>query len=206
MSVITLPEGILLNEQTFGVKDYGVTFSNEESGASQVVVHGPSRLTCSIRSNELLDDEQAALWSSLVFALEGQVNYLAVYNVRKPVPRGTLRGVPTLHAAAVAGTSTLEIATSQPGSTLLRGDWVGLAQSGTNRQLLHVQADAVANAGGVMAVTVAPRLRGAHVSGATVVVDKPTCLMRRSSAESQWTASGAVEGGYSLDLIEHWGS
>jgi hypothetical protein len=81
---------------------------------------------------------------------------------------------------------------------------VGVNQAGTNRQLLHVQADAVADSSGTIVLSVANNLRVAVAAGTSVVWDKPTCLMRRDSQEAGWSSSGAVQGSFNLQLTEDW--
>lgn len=206
MSVITIPSGILVNRQEFGVQDFSLEFTGGDSGASQVAVNGPSRWTCSLTSNELLDDDESARWRAMILALKGRVNFLAVHDILSPQPRGTVRGTLTASGTTAAGASTMTITggVSQANRTLLRGDWLGVNQGGTNRQLLHVQEDATANASGVITVTFEPSLRVAVTSGTAVAWDKPTCLMRRNQAASSWSSSGAVQGGFNLDLMEAW--
>lgn len=206
MSIVTIPSGMLVKRQDFGTRDFGLEFSNADSGASQTAINGPPRMTCSLVSNDAMDRGEAAAWRALVLALKGRVNQLAVYDILNAAPRGTMRGSLTLAAAAVAGVDTLRISggSTQAGRTLLTGDWIGVNQGGSNRQLLHVQADATADATGLMVVSVAPNLRVGIASGSSVVWDKPTCLMRRAVQENTWSSSGASQGAFNLDLLEDW--
>lgn len=204
MSIVTLPPGLLVGRQDPGLQNFDLSFSNSDSGASQVARLGPPRLKFALSYDEALDNEQAALWTSLLFALDGRVNLLAVHHILRPVPRGTLRGAPTLSSSAAAGAETMTLSTGQPGATLLRGDWIGVNQGGTNRQLLHVQADAIANGSGVMTVTFRNRLRVALGAGSTVVWDKPTCLMRQVTDSTGWSAQGVTESGFRIELMEEW--
>lgn len=206
MSVITIPIGVLVKRQDLGIRDFALEFSNGDSGATQIAINGPPRLTCTLVSNDDVDRDEAALWRSMVFALKGRVNLLAVHDIQSPQPRGTMRGVLTVASAAAAGADTLRVTggVSQAGKTLLRGDWVGVNQSGTNRQLLHVQADAVADSSGTILLSIANNLRVSVAGGTSVAWDKPTCLMRRDAQETSWSSSGAVQGSFNLQLTEHW--
>ncbi len=206
MSIVTIPTGILVKRQDFGTRDFGLEFSNADSGASQTAINGPPRMTCSLVSNDAMDRSEAAAWRALVLALKGRVNQLAVYDILNAAPRGTVRGSLTLASAAAAGADSLRISagSAQAGRTLLTGDWIGLNQGGTNRQLLHIQQDAIVDASGLVVVSVAPTLRVGAALGSSVVWDRPSCLMRRSTQENAWSTSGAVQGSFNLDLIEDW--
>jgi len=206
MSIVTIPTGMIFKRQDFGTRDFGLDFSNADSGASQTAINGPPRLTCSLVANDSMDRGEAAVWRSLVLSLKGRVNQLAVYDLLNAAPRGTLRGTLTLATAAVAGADSVRISgtSAQAGKTLLAGDWIGVNQGGTNRQLLHVQSDAVADAAGVIVVSVAPNLRVGVALGSAVTWDKPTCLMRRTTQENSWSSSGATQGAFNLDLMEDW--
>lgn len=206
MSVVTIPTGMLVKRQDFGTRDFGLEFSNADSGASQTAINGPPRMTCSLVSNDAMDRSEAAVWRALVLSLKGRVNQLAVYDILNAAPRGTLRGSLTLAAAAAAGADSLRISAgaTQAGRTLLAGDWIGVNQSGTNRQLLHVQGDATADAMGLIVVSVAPNLRVEAALGSTVVWDRPSCLMRRATQDNNWSSNGATQGSFSLDLVEEW--
>ncbi|MBT2321288.1 hypothetical protein J7E62_02805 [Variovorax paradoxus] len=206
MTIISLPTGILFKRQQFGHQNFDLEFSGGDAGASQVVVNGPPRWTCSLLSNEMLDLDQAAAWRALVLSLKGRVNFLAVSDLLNPAPRGTVRGGLTAAVGAAAGSSTLQIyaGSGQAGKTLRLGDWIGVNQGGSNRQLLHVQQDAVVDGNGIITVTFEPTLRVAVGSGSAVAWDKPTCLMRRNEQSGSWASEGAVQGGFSLELMEHW--
>lgn len=206
MSIVTLPLDIPVVSQTFGLTWYDLEHSNPDTGASQVKVLGPPRRTCSIVGNEREDPEAAPRWRALVHALRGRVNQLAVYDLLNSEPRGSARGAWTAAATAAAGAATLSISVgaAQDGRTLLQGDWIGVNQAGTGRQLLHVQADAVA-AGGLLVVSVEPVLRLSVAAGSPIVWDRPTCLMRRTTRDTRWTVRpGELEGGFGLDLQESW--
>lgn len=206
MTIITLPTNILWKRQQFGHQNFDLEFSGGDSGSSQVAVNGPPRWTCSLVSNELLDLDQAAAWRALVLSMKGRVNFLAVSDLLNSQPRGTLRGNLTAAVATAAGAGTVQIlaGTGQVGRTLRLGDWIGVNQGSSNRQLLHVQQDAVVTANGMITVSFEPVLRVAVSAGSAVVWDRPTCLMRRNEQSGSWASEGAVQGGFSLELMEHW--
>ncbi len=109
--------------------------------------------------------------------LLGRVNTFTMWNHRRPVPRGTMRGTPTLAADAAQLATSVQIQTTS-GATLVRGDMIGFGG-----QVSRVMADATANGSGVMTVSIMPRVRAAQTSGATVLWDKPTVEWRLSSGD-----------------------
>ncbi|KTT23237.1 hypothetical protein [Pseudacidovorax intermedius] len=210
--VILLDDLVNIASITWGLLSFDLTKSNPDTGSTQVAVRGPMRRTCAIVSNEREEDpEVIAHWRALQHAMNGQVNRLAVWDFGNPEPRGTARGEWRTAARVPAGASSMlvEVSAGQNGRTLLIGDWIGVGQDseGPGRQLLHVQASTVV-AGNQMAIEFAPPLRLSVAAGAAVVWDRPSCLMRRTTAEASWKATPAVwapfEGGHSLDLAESW--
>jgi len=209
MTIIQIPEDLSIARQDFGLRYFDLTFGGSDTGAVQTVARAPVRRTCSLVGNEQDLPENAAAWSVLLHALRGRVNQLALYNATQPEPRGTARGNWTTVGATAAGASTMVIAmgADQAGQTLLAGDWIGVGQAsvGPSRQLLHVQADAMADGAGNAAVSFEAVLRVALAAGAPVAWYRPTCLMRRTTEESTWGMHpGQLVGGFSLDLMESW--
>ena len=206
MTIVALPAGILVQRQEWGIENFDLEFGPSDSGATQVTVLGPPRWTCAMTSNEGLDGEQSAHWRAMILSLAGRVNKLEVYDLLNSAPRGTLRATTmTSSALAVAGSNamTLNVGTGNVGKTLLKGDWIGVNQSASNRQMLHLSADAVVS-GSQIVVTFEPRLRVSVAAGGAVAWDKPTCLMRRNTQGISWNSTGAVQNGFNLDLKEHW--
>lgn len=206
MSIVQIPEELSILRQDFGIRDFGLTFPGGDTGATQTTFRAPPRRTCSIVSNDRELDGESAAWRVLLHALRGRVNTLAVYDISRPEPRGTARGAWTASAAgAGAAVMTINAGVAQAGQTLLAGDWIGVNQQSTGRQLLHVQADTVVDGNGWMLVTFEPVLRIAVAAGSAVVWQRPTCLMRRVSDETSWSSHpGDMEGGFSLEFMEDW--
>lgn len=206
MSVISLPTAVKVKSLRWGQARFDLNFANGDSGAQQTRVLAPPRWTASIMAPDIVSEADASEWSNLVLQLRGRVNVLALHYLGKPAPVGTMRGTLTANTAAVAGATTLSVTggAGQASTTLKKGDWLGVNQSGTNRQLLHITADATANGSGVISVTFEPPLREAVAAASSVVWDKPTALFRQTGASSQWAHDGAIRSGYSLDLVESW--
>lgn len=206
MSIVALPPSLLVSQHSFGMRRYDLTFAGGDTGATQTAVLGWPRRTCSLSSPELIRPEQAALWRTFLHSVAGRVNHVAVYDRLNPAPKGTARGNWLAAAPASAGAKTLVIAagSGQAGRTLLAGDLVGVNQQGTNRQVLHVQADSVVAGSGLVTISFEPALRIPVVAGSAVVWDAPTCLMKSESDADSWTVSRGFQGGFSLDLLEQW--
>ena len=206
MSIITLPPTLPVRSQDFGIRTFDLGFGNSDTGSSQVAVLAPPRRTCALVSEERIPNlAQAAMWRALIHAMDGQVNVLEVSDLLQPAPRGTARGAWTAVAAAAGATSlSINMGAAQAGKTLLQGDWIGVNQTSVLRQLLHIQADAVANGAGLIVVQFKPALRVAVAAASTVVWDRPTCLMRRTDTQNKWTSASRTQGGFSLDLLESW--
>ena len=84
-------------------------------------------------------------------------------------------------------------------STLLAGDWLGLATG----QLVRVVADATATDAGAMTVEVRHMLRQAATSGSAVTLDRPTALyMRAEAGLTMPRQPGPAEPGLSVDFVE----
>jgi hypothetical protein len=206
MAVISIPSDILsyITRQTLGNRHFNLAFASDLTGASQSRLLAPQRWLGSFVSAEKMEREAAAAWRAFVLSLEGQVNQLAFYDLYNTAPRGTYRGTPTLSGNVAVGDRTIPIVDATQGTaTWKKGDWIGLGQSGSERQLFAVMADAAAVAGAV-SLTVWPPAKFAVASGQAATWDKPTCLMRRTTDESMWDISGELQGGFSLDLRESW--
>jgi hypothetical protein len=86
-------------------------------------------------------------------ALRGATGTTRLYDFAQPVPRGTLRGAPSILAAATKGAASVTIFGASR-ETLLAGDKIGV-----NGLLLEVAEDCTLNASGVGVVQLTTRLR-----------------------------------------------
>lgn len=143
------------------------------------------------------------LWQSLMLRLRGKTNQLALWNMGRPQPLGTMRGAMTIGATAQGATTLTITASGQVSKTLLAGDYLGVG-SGLTQQVVMVVADAVSNASGVITVTTEPALRNAFAAGAGVTWYRPCALFRRKDSVSQWEYEPGVIKGMTIDLIEDW--
>lgn len=205
MAILTLPATVRVVRLEWGQRRNDLEFNGGDAGGTQARILAPPRWTAGIVCPEAISQSDAALWRSLILRLNGRVHQLALHDLGNPVPRGTLRGALTLNAQAVAGSTVLSIAggLAQAGFTLLEGDWIGVG-GGSTVQLVSVASNVVANASGVISVTISQPMRYTQAAASVVVWDKPTALFRTTSTDSRWVHDRAIRSGYSLDLIESW--
>lgn len=206
MSIITLPSDVRVLRIDWGVKRFDLEHMGGDTGASQARLRAPPRWLATLVGPDQNTATQAAAWRDFILSLNGRVNQLALYDLANTAPAGTMRGTLTFNASASAGATSVSVTggAGQAATTLLKGDWLGIGQSGSARQLVSVAADATANGSGVISLTLRQPLRYAVTGGDSVVWDKPTALFRQTTTDSKWTQQAAVRSGYSLDLIESW--
>lgn len=140
---------------------------------------------------------------AFLLRLSGMEHRVALWDLKRPRPRGTcnLAGV-TLAATAAQFATTLQLAGCGSGRTLLAGDWLGLATG----QLVRVVASATADGSGAMTVEVRHMLRQAASAGSAVTLDKPTALYIRTEASLTMPRQpGRAEPGFSVGFEEVFG-
>ncbi len=195
MAIIQVPTGLSVARQTWGQQRNDVEFRSQ-FGAQSVEVATPlwvSSITATPR--------RVGLWHALIMQLRGKSNQLALWNMGRPQPLGTMRGAMTLGTTAIGATSLVITATGEAAKTLLAGDFLGVG-TGLTQQVVMVIADAVSNGSGVITVTTEPPLRNAFTAGSTVTWYRPCALFRRQDSRSQWDIEPGVIKGMMLDLIE----
>ncbi len=138
-------------------------------GSEQVVDLLNDRWMFSMELAPVSRDDNSKI-EAFIAAMRGSTNTTELYHFGRPVPRGTLSGVPTAQAAS-AGASTINL-NATTGQTLLAGDLFGVGGL-----LLQVANDAV-SVGGVMAVSIVNRLRVTVANASTVTFTKPTATFR----------------------------
>jgi hypothetical protein len=208
MAILTLPDALrgLINSQTWSQLPYQAQLANPITGASMGRVLGPSRWSTVLSTHQALRLQDVAALDALRMELDGSVNQLALYDVKHQQPRGTLRGTLTLNAAAAQGATSIAVTggAGEAGKTLLRGDRIGIG-SGSQRQVVMVMQDAVADGSGVIALSILPAARWAYAGGASVAWYRPTALFRQVPGDVALSTRlpGLDEGGQ-INLIESW--
>src|SRR5690606_14374504 len=82
---------------------------------------------------------ESGIWKALLMKTKGATNQIAVYDRKRPVPLGTMRGILSLDGAHPQGHATLTLTggAGQAGKTLLAGDMLGVG-SGSTQQVSMV--------------------------------------------------------------------
>ena len=200
MSVINIPVGLKVAGASWGQHRNDIV---QGSSFGAQAFEGSAPLWITSFGAPTLKEQNSGQWQVLLLQLRGYTNQLALHNLIRPVPLGSMRGAMTFNAAAVLGATSLSIiAAGQAGKTLLQGDYLGVG-AGLTQQVVMVTADAVANGAGVIVVETEPPLRNAFGAAAVVVWDKPKALFRRASSGSQWRYQRQRMSGFAIDLIEN---
>jgi hypothetical protein len=129
---------------------------------------------------------------AFLMKLRGGANRLAVWHLLTPAPLGTMRGTPVLASTAAAGAFSCTV-TGEDGTTLLRGDRIGLGG-----QRVMVTADAAID--GV--VEFEPALRNAVSGGTAVIWDKPTTTYVLRNPKLALPVRADKLPGFAIELVE----
>jgi hypothetical protein len=118
--------------------------------------------------------------------------------VNRGVPRGTLRGSPTVRTAAVRGANFLNI-TGDVGGTLIPGDMLGVTLD--NAVVQPVQVAVASGAGSTLTVELVAPLRRAANQNALIYWYRPliTCVLTAPPFPSY---RSVVSEGYTIEAIE----
>jgi hypothetical protein len=196
MSVIQVPTGLSVATLTWRQQRNDVEHRSM-FGAQAQEASGPLWST-SLTSTS----KRPELWQAMLMQLRGKTNQLALWNMGRPQPIGTMRGAMTLGTTAQGATSLVITAAGQAAKTLLVGDYLGVG-SGLTQQVVMVCADATSNGSGVITVTTEPALRNAFASSSSVTWYRPCALFRRKDSVASWDYEpGGIVKGMSLDLLE----
>lgn len=203
MSVITLPTALKISEFAIGVIDYELEEMSENTGTTKARIIAPPRWTAHMVSNSDMTLLEASRWEAVILSLRGS-NVLALYDIVRQAPQGTLRGAPTLTTTLAVGDESATFGSAS--GTLLQGDWVQIGTGFGVSQLVKVSADATAAAGSITFGFSNP-IRRTIAASAALVWDKPVGYYRRSNKSATlgtYTVNIAAQGDFSLDLMERF--
>jgi len=174
------------------------TFVGPYTPATQVIDLLGERWQAKVDLVPTTDPLEIAAREAFFDRLKGMAHLIAMPHLKLSAPQGTMRGSPTLQAAASQLANTVNLTTTS-GATLKAGDMLGIGG-----QLCRVMANATADGSGLMAgVEIQPRLRAAKGLGTAVTWNAPTAnfmLKTPDGVPTVWSP-GFTEGA-SLDLIE----
>lgn len=232
MTTYTWPESFRVNSFEMRVQPNTRVFVSPFTGTAQVSDYTGERWKVMIGIAEGGEVNAASLalaaaMEAFIDRLRGPLGTIALWNLRRPMPLGTLRdgvainvvngslaavtvqngtpitiptitGSPINMAAAAQGASTVQVQT-YPGRTLLAGDHIGLP----NGQNVRVMADAVADGAGVITPEINPRVRTDIAAYAGPIMwNKPTANFMLKSDGVPITHRPGMYDSTSLDLIE----
>lgn len=135
----------------------------------------------------------AGLAEAFFSRVVGGVDRVRVYNFRRPVPWGTMRGSPTLAATVTRGAQALTINTT---GTLEAGDLFKIGN-----QLFQSMSD-VAPVSGVLTVPLVQRVRAPLSAGAAVQWDRPTALFILPATVNRSSFSDGLMNRFTQDFDE----
>jgi hypothetical protein len=203
MAVIALPNALKISEFALGVINYELEEASAGVGSTRARIIAPPRWTAHVVSNADMDLAEASRWETLMLQLRGS-NVLALYDIVRQAPRGTLRGSPTLTTSLAVGEEAATFGSAA--GTLLQGDWIQIGTGFGTSQLVKLTANATAAAGSIT-ISFANPIRKAISSGSALIWDKPVGYYRRTNRQAtlgNYTVNIAAQGGFSMDLTERF--
>jgi hypothetical protein len=140
----------------------------------------------------------APVFEGFIASLRGKSNRFTSHNFYRPIPRGTLRGTPTVVGSHSKGVSSISLQTTAS-ATLLAGDFIGV-----NGELKMVRADVTASGAGAMTVTVEPPLRNALSNAMPITWDRPTARFILDDNLTRWRYRDVFLTGLTVAGTEDW--
>lgn len=197
MATINWPTTIAFVPATFeiGLRSNVLLSTSPLNGAIQTLEIPGARWVVSMKLDAAYLDDQAAR-EALLTQIAGQANRVALWHFARPVPRGTMRGSPTLSATAAAGATSLAITTTAA-ATALAGDMFSVGG-----QFVQCVTDTAADGAGAMSMSIRPALRAQVASATAVVWDKPTATFILTSPEVRVGYRPALGDEIALDFME----
>ncbi len=198
MSVIDVPDWLRAAVLEWVLERATTQNTSDLTKTAQVVdlLSWAWRVTVTLPMTTNVRGEAAGRYEALVNLLAGGANTIRLHQMVRPQPLGTLRGTPTVAAAAAQFAGSVQLQ-AVAGATLRMGDFIGIGG-----MLLQVAGDCTANGAGVMTVPLVTRLRRAVAAGAAVVWDKPTAKFFMVDARGRSVYSPGRAGGQAFELLE----
>ena len=140
---------------------------------------------------------------TFIESIRGYTNQIALWNLAQPVPRGTMRGTLRLVGQELLGSTSLQITGGAAGSTLLKGDLLGLGSTIT-QQVVRVMADATADGSGNISVTIGTPLRNTFPAATPIIWNKPKALFRQATLADGIQYQPKFGQPWAMSLLESW--
>lgn len=158
--------------------------------------NGADRLTCIVTLPPCRNKDDAGEREGYLIHLRSQRLWMRFGMPHRPIPRGTLRGTPTVTNNVAAGAVSIDITTTAS-ATLRPGDFLGC---GTNTLIQVGIPGDTANGGGAMAACpLAYPLPVALTAGASLTWDNPKGLWEWDGSIAQIDyAPGVIQQGFAI--------
>lgn len=199
MSIVTWPDvrPFMPQAMSFGASTPKSAFKAFFTGTSQKIGHLSDRLRCRL-SLPPCNADGGQLREALLLGLASTGDLVRMRHLHRLAPLGSMRGTPTVAAAALAGARTLRVQTTAY-ATLSGGDMLA-----TGNQLLMVAYQgAAADAGGLMDMPLVLPLLAPVSSGAAVVWDGPTGVFELiTDGQMVDYQARRLQSGLDLDFIQ----
>jgi len=203
MSIIDIPTALSITRMTWAQQRNDSEFRSM-FGAQAIEVSAPLWAVSFEVTTKRDSDSMVGEWKALLLLLRGRVNQIALYDMGRPTPLGTMRGAMTLSIAAAQGDTFLNIvAAGENAKTILKGDMLGIGSTIT-QQVVMATADAISDGSGNILVNFEPPIRNVFPIGEPVTWDKPKALFRRTDSKTGWDYNSVFVSGFSLDVLEDW--
>ncbi len=170
----------------------GVSFQSPFDGTTESIEFPGERWGCALTLApvpDFLGGEIEALFGRLA----GGTERLRLGHRLRPVPRGTMRGTPTVNAAAARGAQSLLLNTD---GTLLAGDFFKIG----NQVFQAFQSCAPIS--GVLTVPLVQRVRVPVAASDAVTWDRPTALFVLPATSNRASYSAGLLNGMAVDMQE----
>lgn len=192
---IAWPVGVRPNVFMLRLQTNQRTFSSPFGGSEQTLDMLQDRWLVSLGLPPTTRAGRGAQIEAFLNAMRGQTQVCYLHHFGRPVPRGTMRGLPEVASATGVGWETMIIQTA-PGLTLEAGDMIGVSD-----MLLQVREFCQAGVDGRIQPNFVNRMRKAVSAGAPVTWDRPSTPFRMVSPVGVQFVPGYAEG-VSLDFAE----
>lgn len=115
MSVIALPTDLHISRMSWGQRRNDTEFRS--TFGAQALESAVPLWAASITVDKM-SESNSGTWKTILMQLKGRINQLALYDIARPAPRGTMRGAMTLASAEAQGSTSIDIVTTY-GTNLL---------------------------------------------------------------------------------------
>lgn len=173
------------------------SFTSPLSRATQTVEMPGARWRVSFTLQNL-QEADTALLDAFRAQLRGRAGRFYLHHFARPLPRGTLRGIPLVKGADQTGT-TLIIDGCTVGATLKAGDYFAM-----NDEFKIVVADATADGAGEMTLTFEPPLRASPADNAPVTVESPKATFMLTDDAMRTITRAPLFSDIAIDAVEVW--